>query len=600
VRISIAVLFVTLITASLVRAEVSGDDILAKVRPAHPRLMMTDGTLATLKDQLSKDPWLRGRYANQKKLADQLLAADVSKYEIPDGKRLLATSRRVLERVTTLAIVYRIEGDRKYLDRCWAELDAAAHFKDWNPPHFLDTAEMTAAFAIGYDWLYDAWTAEQRMTLRDAILKLGLAPAIDVYDKKYSWWPSSVHNWNIVCNGGVSMGALAIAGDVADPAQLARVLGEAIKSAPRCLKEFAPDGAWSEGPSYWGYTTNYESMYLDSLQTACGTDFGLGDVAGVEKGGWFPAYLNGPTGSAYNFADAGEGKRPEAGPQLLWMARRFNEPRYAQYQIDAGTGRLMALELIWGAGIERKPWATIDTDRWFRRSDIATMRDNWTDPEAWFVAFKAGSNAVNHSHLDVGSFVVEAKGVRWAVDLSSDDYNLPGYFGDQRWNYYRLRAEAHNTLVINPSDKPDQNPKGAGAVTSFVNTSSGVSLTADLTGVYPATEKVTRTLAFTRGKSLAITDRVELKQPGEIDWFLSTRADAQLSSDGRSVTLTQKGQTLQLKLIEPAAARFSVAPAGPLSTSPHPPKQAANPGVSRIAIRLTDVKDANIQVRFED
>jgi hypothetical protein len=41
------------------------------------------------------------------------------------------------------------------------------------------------------------------------------------------------------------------------------------------LKEFAPDGAWVEGPSYWGYTTEYGAMYMDSLQTACGEDFGL-------------------------------------------------------------------------------------------------------------------------------------------------------------------------------------------------------------------------------------------------------------------------------------------------------------------------------------
>jgi hypothetical protein len=32
---------------------------------------------------------------------------------------------------------------------------AAAAFSDWNPSHFLDVAEMTAALAIGYDWLYE-------------------------------------------------------------------------------------------------------------------------------------------------------------------------------------------------------------------------------------------------------------------------------------------------------------------------------------------------------------------------------------------------------------------------------------------------------------
>ena len=42
------------------------------------------------------------------------------------------------------------------------ELRAAAAFPDWNPSHFLDTAEMTHAFAIGYDWLYEGLGPEAR------------------------------------------------------------------------------------------------------------------------------------------------------------------------------------------------------------------------------------------------------------------------------------------------------------------------------------------------------------------------------------------------------------------------------------------------------
>ena len=55
-----------------------------------------------------------------------------------------------------LGLLYRLEGKPAYAERAWQELDAAAHFPDWNPRHFLDTAEMTHAFAVAYDWLYDS------------------------------------------------------------------------------------------------------------------------------------------------------------------------------------------------------------------------------------------------------------------------------------------------------------------------------------------------------------------------------------------------------------------------------------------------------------
>ena len=57
---------------------------------------------------------------------------------------------------------------------------AAAAFEDWHPPHFLDTAEMTNAVAIGYDWLYDVLTPEQRATLKTAIIEKGLKPGLKV------------------------------------------------------------------------------------------------------------------------------------------------------------------------------------------------------------------------------------------------------------------------------------------------------------------------------------------------------------------------------------------------------------------------------------
>jgi hypothetical protein len=257
--------------------------------------------------------------------------------------------------------------------------------------------------------------------------------------------------------------------------------------------------------------------------------------------------------------------------------------------------------MIWGPGIDRKPWRDIPLDRYFRSAEVATMRDGWDKPKGWFIAFKAGSNTISHAHLDAGSFVLEAKGVRWAIDLGPDDYDLPGYFDqrNQRWNYYRLRAEGHNTLVLNPGKGPDQNPKGFGWITTFNSTPEGTELTADLSAVYPAAEQVTRSLYFVRGKNARINDTVKLRQAGEIWWFVQTRADAKPSSDGRTLTLTQEGQSLTMRLLKPDSTTFELSPAGPLPTSPHPPTQAANTAVTRIAVHLSKVQEAAISVLFE-
>ena len=89
-------------------------------------------------------------------LIERLMRGD--SVEDPTRKKRPASS-------TALSRAVLLASDNR-LDDAVKELEAAAHFTNWNPRHFLDTAEMTHAFAIGYDWLYEAWTPAQRATLR--------------------------------------------------------------------------------------------------------------------------------------------------------------------------------------------------------------------------------------------------------------------------------------------------------------------------------------------------------------------------------------------------------------------------------------------------
>ena len=83
-----------------------------------------------------------------------------------EGKRLLAVCRAVLERILALAMAARLGDDPAFARRAIDEMMAAAAFSDWNPTHFLETAEMTFALAVGYDWLYDLLTDDERETNR--------------------------------------------------------------------------------------------------------------------------------------------------------------------------------------------------------------------------------------------------------------------------------------------------------------------------------------------------------------------------------------------------------------------------------------------------
>ena len=568
-------------------------DWVAKVRKEHPRLLATTADFERLRQLVQTDEQAREFYQRLKSQADRICQELPSRYEIPDGLRLLATSRRVLLRVYTLALLYRLDGDRRYLERAWRELEAAANFPDWNPRHFLDTAEMAHAFAIGYDWLFSDWTDEQRRILREAMVTKGLQPALGVYREK-RWWSTARHNWNQVCNGGIGMAALALLDEVPD--LCGEILNHALQSLQIPMREFAPDGAWGEGPGYWNYATSYNCVFLAALETAVGTDLGLSQMDGFAETGLFPIYITGPTGRTFNFADGGDGTL--RAPQMFWLARKFNRPVYAWYA--RSTASPHPLDLLWFDKQGNDAQAEgLPLDKYFRRVEVVTMRTAWNDRNAIFVGFKAGDNKFNHSHLDIGTFVLDAMGHRWALDLGADNYNLPGFFGAQRWTYYRLRAEGHNTLVINPSQEPDQDPRAEAKIVRFVSQPDRAFAIADLTSAYAkhGAEKVMRGILLDRQRrEVIVQDEVTLKQAGDVWWFLHTPAQVQLSEDGKTATLTQGTATLQAVLLSPKDARFAVMDAKPLPTSPNPLGQNPNNGIRKLAVHLSQTASMQLIV----
>lgn len=572
------------------------DAILRDLKPGHPRLLASAKDFERLREEVKSTPYLKAWYQKLEGEAQDILKAAPSKYEIPDGLRLLSTSRRVLRRVETLALLYQIQSNQQYLERMWQELEAAANFTNWNPRHFLDTAEMTRAFATGYDWLYHAWSPKQREVLRQAMVKHGLKPALEVYRGKKGW-ARARHNWNQVCNGGIGMGALAL-GDV-EPELASEVLHSAVKSLPLAMAEFAPDGAWNEGPGYWSYATAYNVAFLDALTTALGTDFGLASIPGFSETGYFPLYIAGPLERTFNYADGGD--RAIRAPQIFWLAERFKTPVLAWYERQ--TMSPAPLDLLWSSDAGLSPKAAgFPLDKYFRVAEVVTMRSAWEERDAWFVGFKAGDNKANHSHLDLGSFVLDALGVRWATDLGADDYNLPGYFGRQRWSYYRIRAEGQNTLVINPTAETDQDPAAATKVVRFESKPDRVVAVADLTPAYRAhdAERVWRGIAMLDRNRVLIQDEVRTSAPAQVWWFMHTGARIELAADGKQAVLSDSGKRLYATILAPAGGRFEVMAAAPLPTSPAPAKQGSNQKVRKLAVHLLDASDVSLSILFSE
>ena len=504
--------------------------------------------------------------------------------------------------------------DQKYADRAWAELNAVCNFPDWNTQHFLDVGEMSAAVALGYDWMYDVWTADQRKLMEEALVDMALTPALSEYSGvggSSTVWANASMNWNIVCSGGVGMGAMAIA--EAKPDLCYQVLSYGIRGTEYYFDTFAPDGGYDEGPGYWDYALKYTTMYLSSLESALGTDYSLSCAKGLEKTGSYILTLDSPDGSN-GYHDGGSEHRIL--PWTYWLARRFDDPgltranlaRYRQFGDVPGGGSVYqspseywVYNILFYDSSVTDGEVSLPLDSYFAGTEIANFHSDWNDPQELFGSFHGGRLKVNHYHVDSGSFVYYGLGEKWALDLGSDNltYNVSQYMNNREL-VYRIRAEGHNSVVINP-DQTGGMVDSTCPVERIESKEKGGFAVLNLTDAYSGAEEYRRGYKMDNNRrSFTVRDEITLVSPNsEVYWFMHMPAGVEVSYTDYGALLTQNGKQMKLEFTANAADfELGDMPAEPLETSPAVEGAADNSNFKKLYAKMKATGNLTIQMRI--
>ena len=577
-------------------------DILAGLRPEHPRLIFTAADWTSLRAARGGTNTVAQILAVLETKARAVLKQPPVTYK-KEGRRLLAVSREAMRRIVLCGFTYRLTGDRVFLDRAENEMLTVAAFADWNPSHFLDTAEMTAGLALGYDWLFAELSPATRATVREAMIEKGLKLGIALKGKG---WQRATMNWNQVCFGGLALGALAIADEA--PAVAAALLQQAHDNNHYGLEPYAPDGVYPEGPSYYNYGTSYQVLLLSALESALGTDWNLAAAPGFMASAAAQMQLAGPGGQPFNFSDGSQGQ-PMYQPWLFWFAQRLNQPALVYFQqqclqevladrLADSDDRAWPLVAKWVATLPPTLPAPTLPLAWQGRghNPVGVFRTSWTDPNALYLAFKAGAANNNHGHMDAGSFVLDAQGVRWGWDLGKQDYNSIEAKGwalfdpkqdSDRWRVYRLNNFSHSTLTLGGQL---HNAGGRAAITAFDPHTATVDLSAVFT---PQAKAVFRHFDFQPDR-IRIRDEIQGATNGlSVRWQMLTRAAITLNGD--AAALRQDGKIMQARILSPAGARFETASAQPPDDGVNQP----NPDFNLLQVNVSVPASGNQSLAIE-
>lgn len=642
----------------------------------HPRLIAPKYQWDCLPDKIHNDAYLTVWNDTIFSNASAWEKEKPANYSIDGALNLsgiLDVSRIVQQRIKAWAYAYRMSKDKKWVDRTYKELSVAAGNTSapfgngkggtgnshWNPDHFLDTAEMMAAYAFAYDWMYDAWDDKQKANIVDWIVQFGLQQGLDQYNKNTAWWSqkkSGNGNWNCVCNGGLVFAALAIKGDAKgnDANVVDQILQKALPNAKQnCMKAVYEDGTWSETPNYWYFGTNAQARMLSALETATGNDQGLMDQnKNWYKTGDFHMYVSGP-GGLFAYGDNGPNKFATTANQMFLYAQKSNNPVYALYQRDRADAAFDPLSMFWYDTTSKGGYFNgLDLDKWFdnKRGNWMSMRSSWTDNTGVYVAMKASNMTGHQTHgdLDAGDFVMDALGVRFIGEYGSDNYLAKDYFMSEdndaaRWQYFRKSTQGQNTLIIGnknhvPNCMPQNKFESNGAKQNDkMSYTPGKDDTAyyvsDLSSCYSQDPKVVRRgIRFLNGRRQVLLQDEIKKGHGSVEWRVHTNGTVTLSKDKRTATLKiselhypnaagadpngdkfktvklPKPVSLKAQILSPSGATFETNKSPYESYKLNTPKQendingnkieaeVSDAGVTILSIKLDGKDDENIQV----
>jgi hypothetical protein len=191
--------------------------------------------------------------------------------------------------------------------------------------------------------------------------------------------------------------------------------------------------------------------------------------------------------------------------------------------------------------------------------------------------------------MDIGSFVLDSDGVRWAVDLGAEGYfrlesQHIGLWNNKqnggRWSIFRLNNLSHNTLVID--DQP-QRVSGNASITAFSDNQDRAFSIVDMTPVYEGqVQSAQRGFRLLPSGEVFIQDELTGLKPGaRVRWGMVTAGTGGELGHGK-VVLHQNDKVLALKILTPANAGWTQID----TEKPRHEWDSPNPGTRMMAFEL--------------
>ena len=566
---------------------------LLAVIPPHPRILLNSTEFITLQSTIASSTTAALYATNLIAAATSLLTSPLTPFTNctavglcrgpEQGGYLDAPAASNI--IITCAMAWRLTNNISFFNRSKLELlHVSLDWSSWYWPvgEALERSEIAYGVSIGYDWLYNDLNIDERTKIAATLRVFAIDTRLRD-GREDHWWVrgTSGGNWQINANAPLLAVAVALLDAPGHETAAALLWTQLLTDlATGAILLWGQDGVWPEGDAYAGYSLTSLAQGCSALTSANllsnnNTDLvcnWLKYAPGVcESTRAAIAMSTGPTGTRFNWADSSPGSPPIV--PMRYSAIVCHQPYFAAAAniLSGGGGGSNVFDLIWytyadPAILDTQPLNVVYADTTSidscrrRKTHLGSFRSALSWPgrggnastKAVVLFFKGGSNLYdigasnNHGHLDIGSFVFESAGYRWAIDFPHDSYDYPllNNFGRFRWGYSLVGSSAHNVLQIGTDL---QSHIGTGNFISYdINNIAPFAIVNATTG-YGGTKSVLRTFRLfnnaTTSCAKAVISDSWILNPGDwgdiminVTWQMLTTALPSVTESGIMLT----------------------------------------------------------------
>lgn len=557
-------------------------------RAGHPRLLIDKEGFEDLKTKVTTG---RFTYKTLYKLHQEVLSRARQIVSSDRGFTGASDHYTIVDNLLSCSYAYRMTGQSAYLVKAKGDLATVCGYANWVPSG-LSVGEISLAVAIAYDWLYYDLGLEERTVIHNAMVDKGIR---QVYSKNMS---SSIGNWNSIILGGAACASLAVYEK--DKEISVKQIEKAVEENKIAMKGiYSPDGNYAEGCGYWEYGTGFEVCFLTSLQDIFGHTAGLMEVPGFMESGKYALYTHGTMNTQFSYCDGG-GTTDSPFLTSWWFAamqddptlafceaRMLDEGNYSDTKLTDTKYRLLPAMIVMmrDFDIDSRTMSPPAEEIWHGAGEmpVVMVRRGWNyDETDVFLGIKAGhcntwkTSGTAHGHMDAGSFVFEAEGVRWSDDIMRPSYSAwfaalqaaGSRSGDTsqtglRWDTFRVNNLCHSTIVSysNDGSVPDKlHPSdfyvdGFATIDEVIDAGGRQGAVVDMTGPMKGqVSRATRTIELVDGTDLVVTDEITAlpSLDCELEWRMLSITNATVTEEGITLTKNGRSRTLAMTSSDPS------------------------------------------------